>query len=400
MQWPNIGSEELTWHYDPDELRGLSRTARRRITPTYRASVPLMIAQRSLSMPQDLLVRIADLSAAIARFDRAQAARGYDLPALLLRSESSASSQIENLTSSVRNVALAELTDSIPKNAQLIAGNVAAMKAALKHNGALTLDAILNMQAILVNRAGQTFGGALREEQVWIGGSSFSPHGAQYVPPSFERLPSYMDDLLAFSRRDDMNPIIKGAVFHAQFETVHPFIDGNGRTGRALLHVILRRDGLLGESTLPVSAGLLHNIDRYMEALTQYQEGDPTAVVEQLVDALELACVIGERLAARIDSVIASWNSSFKERAGSSIYALPAILVEQPVVNRSYLVEKLGISERACSNLIDRAEDYGILRPVGSGKRAAFYQAEDLLEILDETSSISSIRRMLVGNGS
>lgn len=395
MGWNAIEYEEVPWHIDPDERIGLSKTARRKLGSTYRAAVPLTISGLPLSFSQDINDRIVDITTMLARFDAEQRARGYDLPALLLRSESAASSQIENLTSSVRNVAIAEISDQAPKNAQLVSGNIAAMKRALLTDGDLDIDSILAIHRVLINRCGQTFGGALRDEQVWMGGSAFSPHGALYVPPRAERVPAYLDDLVAFARRADVNSVTKAAIFHAQFETVHPFIDGNGRCGRALVHKMLKDEGLLGQTTLPVSAGLLHNIDGYMASLDAYHDGDYEAPVIQLLDALEIACVVGKMAAKRLDDVIEMWSSALTQRKGSSIYRLIDVLVEQPVVNRSYLADRLQITARAASSLISTACEHGMLRPVSKSQRATFYQSDDVIEVLEDISDMHSLRRSL-----
>ena len=394
MQWPAIEYEELPWTVDPDELGGISKTARRKIEPTYKAARPLYIAHREIGLSQGVSEQISEVMSNMARFDAEQSARSYKLPALLLRSESAASSQIENLTSSVRNVALAEISGKTPRNAKLIAGNVAAMRAALDADSPLDIEAILKVHRILISHSGQTFGGEIRNEQVWISGSAYSPHGASYVPPQASRVPSYLEDLVEFAARDDLNPIAKAAVFHAQFETVHPFIDGNGRTGRTLLHCLLRSDGVLGNAMLPVSAGLLHNIDGYLRSLSVYQEGDPEAVVIQLVDALDVACAAGNLVAKQIDGILEAWYSKIAQRKGSSIYRLVDLLVEQPVVDRAYLSSRLRITPRACSNLINLACEYGILRPVG-GERASFYQCDDLIDALESISSAAELRRTL-----
>lgn len=342
-------------------------------------------------------MRVADLAGDLARFDTLQERRGFDLPALLLRSESAASSQIENLTSSVRNVALAELAPDAPHNAQLIAGNVAAMRAALTLPGKTSVNSILEMHRVLINRAGNTIGGEIRNEQVWVGGTPYSPHGALYVPPSASRVRPLLDDLVSFAVRDDIQPLAKAAVVHAQFETIHPFVDGNGRTGRALLHKMLRDDGVLRRATLPVSAGLLHDIDGYMRAIAAYQSGDPAPVVEQVLDALEISLALGAKVAARLDEVIEAWREAITERAGSSIIRLPGVLVEQPVVNAPYVAGRLGISERAARSVIDRACEHGMLQPMGNRRRGVFYQAGLLIDILEEASSAQGIRRMLSG---
>lgn len=394
-QWPPISRETQQWMRDPDELALLPKSARRRMLPTYEASIPHLIANRDVILSPQLTARVSDLLVSIARFDGEQTQRGYDLPALLLRSESSASSQIEHLTSSVRNVALAELADEPPQNARLVAGNVAAMRKALASQDEITVDSIRDVHRILINWSGESFGGELRREQVWVGGTPYSPHGAHYVPPTWQRVPEYLDDIVAFISREDVDPIVQAAVAHAQFETVHPFIDGNGRTGRVLLHKILRRSGVLLHVTLPLSAGLLHNVDAYMKSLEAYQEGNPVAVVEQLVDALELSLMVGRLVARNLDGVFAGWRGRMTERANSSIHRLPLVLAEQPVVTVPYVAEKMGITTRAAQNLVSRACEYEILRPLGNRRRGVFYQADELIDVLEEASSLPSIRRMV-----
>lgn len=394
-QWPPISRETQQWMRDPDELALLPKSARRRMLPTYEASIPHLIANRDVILSPQLTARVSDLLVSIARFDGEQMQRGYDLPALLLRSESSASSQIEHLSSSVRNVALAELADESPQNARLVTGNVAAMRKALASQDEITVDSIRDVHRILINWSSESFGGELRREQVWVGGTPYNPHGAHYVPPTWQRVPEYLDDIVAFISRDDVDPIVQAAVAHAQFETVHPFIDGNGRTGRVLLHKILRRSGVLLHVTLPLSAGLLHNVDAYMKSLEAYQEGNPIAVVEQLVDALELSLMVGRLVARNLDGVFAGWRGRMTERANSSIHRLPLVLAEQPVVTVPYVAEKMGITTRAAQSLVSRACEYEILRPLGNRRRGVFYQADELIDVLEEASSLPSIRRMV-----
>ena len=396
--WPSVTYEELVWHIDPDEREFIPKSARRRIASTYRAAVPAQIAPLHLELPETLSVRIGELLVKLARFDEAQAVRDYDLPALLLRSESAASSQIEHLTSSVRNVALAELTDDAPSNARIVQGNVAAMRTALSLVPDTSVSQILSIHKALIDPTGASFGGEVRQEQVWVGGTAYSPHGALFVPPSPARVAQALDDLVAFTKRGDINPIAKAAIAHAQFETIHPFIDGNGRTGRVLLHRILVLEGVLSRSTLPVSAGLLHDIDAYMKAIESYQQGDPLPIIICVIEALELALVIGGRVSSRIDEIMDEWKVAITERASSAIWGLPALLAEQPVVTIAFVAERLGITPRAASTLVGRACEYGMLRPLGSRRRGDFFQSDELIDILEEISSMPGICRVLAGN--
>lgn len=323
-QWPPIGHETLPWVSDPDLLPYISKTQRRKIGSTYEAAVPLYISDRNVIVPAALGARISELLVKLSRFDTEQKARGYALPAMLLRSESSASSQIESLTSSARNVALAELSSDAPHNARLIVGNIEAMRKALALSVPLSVDGILGIHAALINGAGGAMAAKSGMSRYGVSGSSYSPHGAAYVPPKSSRVRGYLDDLVAFAGREDVDPLIKAAIVHAQLETIHPFIDGNGRTGRVLLHKVLRDEGVLSQTTLPVSAGLLHDVDAYTAAIAEYQQGNPAGVVERLVEALELAVVVGSLTATRVDAVVEEWGQRFTERQGrASTACLP-----------------------------------------------------------------------------
>lgn len=390
--WPAITYETCSWNRDPEELSLIPKSRRRRILPTYEAAVPLTIAGRPISLSPEIERRLAEVESAVTRFDQTQASRGFDLPALLLRSESSSSSQIERLTSSVRNVALAELSDKAPANARLIARNVEAMRKAIEIGSDISIRSICDIHDTLMRDTGAEFG--LRDEQVWIGGTPYSPHDAQYVPPASDRVRTCLDDLVAFAQRDDIAPIAKAALFHAQFETIHPFTGGNGRTGRALLHCMLASDEVLRHSTLPISAGLLHDVKPYMEALAAYHDGNLEPIIIRLADALELACVIGLRIGDDVAEVLDRWEEANTDRKGSASLRLPALLVEQPVVSIAYIVSHLGISDRAARNLVETACERRILERTGTERRGVFYQATELIAILEEVSSLEGIRRI------
>lgn len=390
--WPSIEFETFDWEYDADQLADLSNTRRRRIGKTYEAAVAPRIAHEKVTLSEEITQRLRETTTSLLRFDEEQARRGYDLPALMLRSESSSSSQIERLTASVRNVALAELSPKAPGNAKLIAGNVAAMRKALSQGGFIDTATICAIHDALMAESPEQPG--LRQEQVWIGTSSVSPHGAAFAPPHHSRVPAALDDLAAFSIRDDITPLAKAAILHAQFETIHPFTDGNGRTGRALLHRQLRNDEILLHATLPLSAGLLCNIDLYTDALNAYHGGEVEPIVERIIDATEVALIAGRTMATAVDAVLEKWTRATTERAGSAMWRLPALLIAQPVVDVSFVARNLGITDRAARSLVEEACNRGILVKMGNAKRGAFYQAADLLKIMEEACDLQSIRRI------
>ena len=384
--------ETLKWNSEQDTPY-LSRQKKGKILSTYESSLPDTIADKSLSLTPEFEAVMSDLIANMSRFDVLQSQKGYTFPSMLLRSESAASSQIENLTSSIRNIALAELGGKKDQNAKLIVGNVAAMHTALNLPDALSIASILEIHRTLMEPTQADFVGVFRNQTVWVGGSNYSPHGATFVPPQESLITYYLEDLISYSKRVDINPIVKAAIIHAQFETIHPFIDGNGRTGRTLLHKTLREDGILQTVTLPISAGLLNNTSEYMKALLSFQEGNPIPIIEQISNAIELAINIGSTVSNEISAIVSNWEGTIGERKTSSIWKLLYLIIEQPVINSKYLEEKLNISLRAANDLISRAVDYGILRRIGSEKRGIFYQSDEIVTIMDKISDIGSIRR-------
>lgn len=393
--WPSVTYESRPWKRDPDDMAFIPKSRRRKILSYYEAAVPASIADQPVELSASLMRRMTESEVALARFDQSQSARGYDLPALILRSESSSSSQIERLTSSVRNVALAELSDNAPSNARLIARNVAAMRAAISQSASIGFGTICTVHDALMEGTGEAPG--LRDEQVWIGGTAYSPHGAVFVPPHPSRVRPCLDDLVRFGTREDVPPLVKAALFHAQFETIHPFTDGNGRTGRALLHSMLLHEDVLRHTSLPISAGLLHDVDAYMSALDAYHEGEIEGILTCLLEAVDLAVVLGARIATHVDKVLDAWRAVITDRADSAVHRLPPLLVQQPVIDVRFVASHLGISDRSARTVVEKACEWGILAKIGNARRGAFFQATDLIDILEEASSVQGIRRMAAG---
>src|SRR6476469_9262485 len=173
-EWPRLGSELRPWitRLEPGMV---SASMRRRHSGSYRAALVPFIADRALSLPSRAIALAEEASAEIARFDAELGSEVAPFASVLLRSESASSSMIENLSSGARSIALAELGSREKRNATEIVGNVAAMTAALKLAQRLDADAILAMHAALVGDLHPEIAGKWREEQVWIGGTSFGP---------------------------------------------------------------------------------------------------------------------------------------------------------------------------------------------------------------------------------
>ena len=280
--WPAVAFELLQWQ-SRDDLQ-VSRPARLRARQPYNAAVPASIATLKVELPADVLTEADEASQNIARFDTEIGTEIASFAPILLRTESAASSKIENLTASARAIAEAALGFG-SRNASLIVANQRAMSAAISLADHLDADAILNMHDALLGSSAPAIAGKWRTEQVWIGGGNFSPHDAVFIPPHHERVPAAIDDLIRFINRVDIPTLAHAAIAHAQFETIHPFPDGNGRVGRALVHAHLRNAQLTRNVTVPVSAGLLTNINAYFAALDAYRGGDIVPIVKMFADA-------------------------------------------------------------------------------------------------------------------
>ena len=381
-QWPPVSFEKHDWAAREDV--GQSRRAALRERGPYEAAVPPFITKLALPQLNDETVVAAEEAVIeLGRFDGEVGSIAAPFSAILLRSESAASSEIEQLTASAKNIALAELGRKAGKNSRLIVGNVRAMEAAIEMSDDLDVSTSIAMQSEILRDDQPELTGGWRTQQVWIGGGySNSPHTASFVPPHHERVPQLMDDLVAFARRDDLPALPQIAIAHAQFETVHPFPDGNGRTGRALIQAMLRRLGVTRHVTVPVSAGLLRDTRGYFDALTAYRRGDVMPIVLALAQASRDAIANGRQLVDELTRLRAEWERIATARAGSAGRRLLDVLQRQPVIDARLAGEELGISARNAQNGIDRLVGDGILLASGAARNRTF-EAHDVLVALD-----------------
>ena len=188
---------------------------------------------------------------------------------------------------------------------------------------------------------------------------------------------------MAFARRTDLPTLPQVAIAHAQFETIHPFPDGNGRTGRALVHAMLRRLGITRSVTVPVSAGLLRDVDDYFEALTAYREGDVTPITVVFIRAVEAAVENGRQL---VEDVLAFRDAALQQtsaRRGSAGWRLVDVLAHQPLVTAQVVAQELGVTAQNAQIGIDRLVEDGILTQVRGAQRYRVYQAQGMVAALD-----------------
>jgi len=390
VAWPAVEFEPYDWD-SRDDLPA-SRQDRLRARKPYHAAIPPPIADVWVALPTEVLAAAEDACTEIARFDTLAAAEIVPFAAILLRSESAASSKIENLTASARAIAEAELGRGT-RNAALIVANERAMSAAISLADRLDGPAILNMHDALLSHSAPLIAGRWRERQVWIGGSDYSPHGAQFIPPHHDRVPAAIDDLIRFIARTDIPTLAHAAIAHAQFETIHPFPNGNGRVGRALVHAQLRHAQLTRQVTVPVSAGLLVDLDSYFAALGAYRDGDPVPIVERFAAATFVALANGRRLVADLHRVRDEWSQRVKARRDATAWKVAEILLRHPVVNASSLSRELGIPQPNVYRAIQPLVDAGVLIEFTNNKRDRLWRAPDVLEALDSFAARAGRRQ-------
>lgn len=380
--WPAISFEERSWN--PSGGAPVPHRARLRHVGPYLAAVPATIAAiGDLGLSESTRSLTEEASAEIARFDGELGRDLAPFSALLLRSESAASSRIERLTASAKAIALAELGDPSRRNAAVIVANTRAMEAAIALADRLGAQAVLDMHSALLGESRPEWVGHWRDQAVWIGGSDYGPHGAVFVPPHHDRLVGLMDDLVAFMSRDDLSVFAQAAIAHAQFETIHPFPDGNGRTGRALIHSLLRAKGLTRNVTVPVSAGLLVDTNSYFDALTDYRDGNPAAIVERLAHAAFRSVANGRELVDDLRKIEADWSERLSARRGAAAWQIVDRLTVTPVVDGPMLQRALGLSQPTVSHAIDVLVEAHILAKVSGNHRNRKWAASDVFVALD-----------------
>ena len=306
----------------------------------------------SVPLPSDVLANAEEASNEIARFDSELGDEIAPFASVLLRTESTTSSNIENLTASARDIAEAEaLGDTSRRNAALIVGNTEAMKAAIALADRIDRTAILAIHEALMHSSNPGIAGKWRTEQVWVGGGSFGPRGADFVAPQQDRVPDAIDDLIRFTERSDIPVLPQTAIAHAQFETIHPFPDGNSHTGRALIQAMLRTKRLSRQMTVPVSAGLLTDLDADLDALGAYRQGDPLPIVEQLSAASILAVLNGRHLIGDLRAIRAGWTVKITARRDSAIHRVTDPTLAAPGFQRPTAASRTRDIYRKCPPL-------------------------------------------------
>jgi Fic family protein len=362
---------ELLWH--PEDASGLSR--KDRAPGRYLAYVPAELGDSLPTLRAEAQGAAVDALAVLARADERIGARGRYLNHLLVRSESISSSWIEGNRVTPKRLAVAELLHQGQRQALDVVANVRATESAIAeladHTRTLTTDDIVDLQHVIEPRLER----GLRQEQNWIGGPGWSPLRAAFVPPPETEVSRLVSDLARFVTETAGNPVVRAAIAHAQFETIHPFIDGNGRTGRALIHTILRRADALRNVLIPISTVFAGDTDAYIAGLTGYRT-DPPALDEWVIGfarAAEKAAGNAIRLAediAALDRDVYDRLVAFRRDRGLNpavprrdavVLRVLDTLASDPVLTAESVSTRFAVSPAAAHRALTELSEAGIL---------------------------------------
>ena len=391
-------------HWAPEPGSGLPRHDRQGCD--YDAYLPDRLVERTFSFRGDVAADITDAEAAIQRLDleASSLTNSEGIARLLLRAEAVASSRIEGLEVGSRRLLHAEVARALGDEphdvtAEEILGNINAMAWAVEVLGQRAeirpADVLEIHRRLTIGTRLEDQGGIVRDRQNWIGGGSYNPCRAQFVPPPHEAVTPLLEDLCEFCNQDDLPAVAQAAIAHAQFETIHPFSDGNGRTGRALIHVVLRRRGLAARVLPPISLVLSTWSDDYVNGLTGTRYlGNPDEWpahdglnnwVALFATAARRAIDDARLYEGRVAELQERWRSQLGTvRRGSAVDLLLGVLPGIPVVTVGTAAEAIRRSFQATNSAVAKLVEAGTLRSVRVGRRNRAFEAPELIDAFND----------------
>lgn len=396
--WPPHTDEVRPWQQRVAQGPRADRRLRE-VTVT----LPPLIRDLSYTADRALAASVNASAGDLSNLDLVHGRTLRSLNHMLLRTESVSSSKIENLEADLTDYGRALL--GVRANATGVA--VASATRALGRmiddadtTRKIRTEPILKAHEELFRRNPdeQHRAGKFREVQNWIGGSDYAPINPLYVPPPPGTVAEYLDDLFAFANRTDVPAVVQAAIVHAQFESIHPFVDGNGRIGRALIHAVLRRRRITRHLTAPIATVLVAHRQRYFDALEDYRNGHAATIIAMLAAATHIATSEAWQTADNLVTIRQGWHDTVPGTVpGSTLYRLLDILTEHPFLNVALVTDLFGIDEPAARAAVDRLEDAGVLARLPRTRlspawiaRAVLDEIKDLDVRIHRVSSLSS----------
>lgn len=381
-----------TWEYSPEQYA----PPRYRKACHYEAYIPEDLVNFAEPLSSELSGIVSEAETAIHQLNSRALPALVPLARLLLRSESIASSKLEGMQVDARDLARAEAKlergGKTGNTAREILGNINAMELAIEHASTATtmeIENIIEIHKILMESASNNHvAGLIRTEQNWIGGNDYNPCGADFVPPPPEEVPRLMSDLCSAMNEDFLPPIIQAALIHAQFETIHPFHDGNGRTGRALVHVSLRRRGMTPQYVPPISIVLASDKNRYIRGLTKFREGDTSDWFTTFVAAAAQSALLAAAYIGEVEILQKEWRklltNSANPRSDAAAWKIIEFLPGYPIINVPIAVAATSRTKAAVGEAMKQLETAGVLVRSSEREATRTWEAVNLLDVLGD----------------
>ncbi len=385
--------ERRTWEARPELTQAPPRYRR---ACEYEIFLPEPLEADVYDLPGELATVVSEAEVAISQlnnFAPPLAPLALALARLLLRTESVASSKVEGLQVDAKQLARAEVRGDIGRKASAealeILANVDAMQFAIEETasvGRITPYEIVAVHRVLMERSHPRIAGRPRAKQNWVGGNDYNPCGADFVPPPPEMVDALLAELCRFCERKDVPALVQASLVHAQFETIHPFDDGNGRTGRALVQVILTRRGLAPAYVPPISVVLARDRKRYIKGLTAYRDDRALEWIEVFSLAATEASELAGRCLERVTELQEEWRARLRDkvnpRSDAAAWALIEVLPGHPVVTLPVGVAASGKSKPAVNRAIPDLVKAEVLRPLSESQRHRAWEASELLDLI------------------
>ena len=346
-----------------------------------------------IALSGELVAKLVDANKKLAVLDGLSARiPNMDLfVSMYVRKEALLSSQIEGTQCTLDDILNPLMEENTNRNVSDVVNYIKATEFALNrlHSLPLCNRLIKETHAVLMEgvRGQEKSPGEFRYSQNWIGGQGSTIRNARYIPPNPEDMQTAMSDLEKYMNGDDsLDPLIQAALIHYQFETTHPFLDGNGRVGRLLITLFLMEKGILSHPALYISYFLKMNRIEYYDRMTQVRKtGDYEQWVMFFLQALSDSA--GDAIQT-IDALTALHNQSvaklgaFSKRQQTNLLKLFAYIETNPIIDVQKTAAALGLSYNTVSKMVTILVDEGILRQTDKAGKAKIYSYADYLDIL------------------
>lgn len=346
-----------------------------------------------IALSGELVAKLVDANKKLAALDGLSARiPNMDLfVSMYVRKEALLSSQIEGTQCTLDDILNPLMEENTNRNVSDVVNYIKVTEFALNrlHSLPLCNRLIKETHAVLMEgvRGQEKSPGEFRYSQNWIGGQGSTIRNARYIPPNPEDMQTAMSDLEKYMNGDDsLDPLIQAALIHYQFETTHPFLDGNGRVGRLLITLFLMEKGILSHPALYISYFLKMNRIEYYDRMTQVRKtGDYEQWVMFFLQALSDSA--GDAIQT-IDALTALHNQSvaklgaFSKRQQTNLLKLFAYIETNPIIDIQKTAAALGLSYNTVSKMVTILVDEGILLQTDKAGKAKIYSYADYLDIL------------------